>query len=342
MNFKSFAAYLLVCSQIPSAFAYKLDKSGVLLTNDGKVASMEWHDALTACPVGTHLPSAREMAELAVKSGAKGILEQNSTAPGYTAIRTVDLEKRAKDQFFYDFTGYSSQNSLFEANSFWSSSVGTNTGHIETGKPWSQSSIGAKKILTLSGSEGRIFTAHDDTELMAMVCLPGAAPVEKRPVATTKCGDLDAYFDRDGIMRVLYPSVSIGDGAYCRLNTKKEILSACPAGTHLPSVREASLRASTLGYASIVEARGAKPAGWDLISAEQANGAIDQFFRAPTSAGYEPEPTLKLNDNMFWTSSANANVDENLFSYSERSGQLETMRLAPGAQHLVNVRCFRD
>ena len=105
-----------------------MNKHGILFGVDGEANSMNQKDALKACPAKTHLPTFRELIELAQMHGARGILETGEYAKGerpkgYEKVSVTDLDGK-KDEFFYSLKGMSEMNGLWR-NTFWSSSSGS-------------------------------------------------------------------------------------------------------------------------------------------------------------------------------------------------------------------------
>ena len=111
-------------------YADILDGDGVLRSDDGSVRKMNLAEARSACPAGTHLPTAREIAFFNQSLGARGILEirqaPRGTPSGYIRITAVSFDGR-KDEFYYSTSGYREpENDAFKWNWFWSSSIEKN------------------------------------------------------------------------------------------------------------------------------------------------------------------------------------------------------------------------
>jgi hypothetical protein len=107
------AAFLLVSAFGSSvALADKLDPNGILVDDTlGNVHTMSESEAMRACPKNTHLPTARELAKMAAKRGANGILELNQIKPGepapegYYLVDAVNPDGN-EDRFYFSNHGY--------------------------------------------------------------------------------------------------------------------------------------------------------------------------------------------------------------------------------------------
>lgn len=114
----------LAFAQTATATDVRLDANRYLVAQNGYFWSLHFEDALKACPVGTHLPTAREIALDGQSRGAKGLLEitianRDFVPEGYVKISTIELDGQ-RDEFYYSAEGY--QDNLPNAL-FWSSSV---------------------------------------------------------------------------------------------------------------------------------------------------------------------------------------------------------------------------
>ncbi len=103
------------------------DKDGFIRNSDCSFRGMHYDDAIKACPAGTHLPTAREVAEYSQSKGAKGIsrtkFDENSSAPsGYTSVASTNPEGTQEDAFYYSNEGYSHPGTA-DTGSFWLSSL---------------------------------------------------------------------------------------------------------------------------------------------------------------------------------------------------------------------------
>lgn len=107
-------------------FASFLDKNGIVRHSNGQVYEMSQYEAQHACPKGTHLPTARDLALEAIALGAKGILEKTSVAKdqvpaGYTLIKALNSDGTT-DYFYYNGQGYKRPKGDLGDRWFWSSS----------------------------------------------------------------------------------------------------------------------------------------------------------------------------------------------------------------------------
>lgn len=102
--------------------------AGEILRNaDGSINKyMNQYEAMKACPAGTHLPTARELAKEAQARGAKGILEVNQVRRagkpnGYYEISAINPDGQ-DDVFYFNEDGYKRPDDALEGMLFWSSS----------------------------------------------------------------------------------------------------------------------------------------------------------------------------------------------------------------------------
>lgn len=92
---------------------------------DGTVKYMNQNDAIQYCTAqGAHLPSARELAQLSMSLGAKGIAEIKSGKPdnSYYSINAKNADG-SSDKFYFSNEGYQRPAGEMGNNWFWSSSV---------------------------------------------------------------------------------------------------------------------------------------------------------------------------------------------------------------------------
>lgn len=88
---------------------------------DGRVRHMNQFDAMSYCASrGMHLPSARELAQLAASRGAAGISE--TAKNGYYPVSAINADGKV-DDFYVSYAGYNSPSGDLGNNWFWSSSV---------------------------------------------------------------------------------------------------------------------------------------------------------------------------------------------------------------------------
>lgn len=88
---------------------------------DGSILYMNQADAINYCASqGQHLPSARELAQLAQSLGALGISE--TAKDGYSQVSAKNADGKA-DTFYFSYVGYNRTAGDLGNNWFWSSSV---------------------------------------------------------------------------------------------------------------------------------------------------------------------------------------------------------------------------
>ena len=88
---------------------------------DGSIRYMNQADAINYCTSqGQHLPSARELAQLAQSLGAAGISE--TAKDGYHPVSAKNADGKA-DTFYFRYAGYNRPAGDLGNNWFWSSSV---------------------------------------------------------------------------------------------------------------------------------------------------------------------------------------------------------------------------
>lgn len=119
---------LLACSVGYSATVTLTDTSSFLdIARDmnGKVMYMNQSEAIKYCAnQGAHLPSARELAQLSMSLGAKGIVD----SCGYdkrTCYKVDSIENAdgSKDEFYFDYSGFEIPTGDLGDKWLWSSSV---------------------------------------------------------------------------------------------------------------------------------------------------------------------------------------------------------------------------
>lgn len=104
------------------ALQKSLQFSDIARKADGTIRYMNQGDAINYCAnQGQHLPSARELAQLATSMGAAGILE-TSVGPGYTHLVRARNADGKVDVFYYSYAGYKPPVGDLGNQWFWSSS----------------------------------------------------------------------------------------------------------------------------------------------------------------------------------------------------------------------------
>ena len=117
-------------------------------------------DAIEHCAAqGMHLPSARELAQVLMRSGAKGISEITDGKPddSYYLISTTNLDG-TQDYFYFSPKGYTRPKGDFGEKSFWSSSSYSNSTYY---------------VYFLNGPYGAMGSGPHVGLHMAAYCLPG-------------------------------------------------------------------------------------------------------------------------------------------------------------------------
>jgi len=136
---------------------------GVILHNaDGNIRYMNQYEAMKACPVGTHLPTIRELAEESQSRGARGILEVIQVNPdivpaGYYKISAINPNGQ-KDEFYFNYEGYKDPTGDLGNNWFWSSSVNPYYSHV---------------AFDLFGGYGYVYDNLRYYSDHAVLCIPG-------------------------------------------------------------------------------------------------------------------------------------------------------------------------
>jgi hypothetical protein len=108
----------------------------ILKTSNGDIDHMTYEQAMKACPIGSHLPTAREITQLAVNEGAEGILTQaqvdreralgvpfGDLAQGVSQIVALNPGQFEPDRFWFRFAGYKVPTGDLVYEWFWSSSL---------------------------------------------------------------------------------------------------------------------------------------------------------------------------------------------------------------------------
>lgn len=248
--------------------------SGAVLRNaDGSIRFMNQLMAMKACPAGTHLPTTRELAEESQARGAKGILELSQVPdfrppPGYEKISAINPDA-TKDEFYFSPEGYKRPSGESEQYWLWSSSVEDSGGGMVFGYDRYE----------ISGDLGKGPRGSD--VLKAVRCADG--PTTEQPTD-------------DGIIR--NNDGTVADIAHVTAFT------ACPQGTHLPTIRELSEESQAKGAKGILELSQVNadqiPKGYQKISAINPDGRKDEFYFNPEG---QKRPLGDLGHYWFWSSS---------------------------------------
>ena len=124
---------------------------------DGRVKTMNQAYAMQYCASqGAHLPSARELAQLSMSLGAKGIVDScDSSDNKCYPIKAINADGRA-DSFNFSCAGYQRPEGELGNNWFWSSSVNSNFSDY---------------AFYLSGDNGYVVYVRND--IVAVRCVSG-------------------------------------------------------------------------------------------------------------------------------------------------------------------------
>lgn len=290
-------------------------RSPVLVTSD-----IEYYNAVYSCPQNSHLPTAREFAKFAQDNGAKGILEleqidTENVPGGYTKISVFNSDGY-NDQFYYSSSGF--PNNILHRGPFWTSSS------------LSISSIG-EGILGFRGFNGIMganvyLYSENGIKHNGLLCFTGPA------VSYTKKGDL---LDENGIIRNLNGINRRMVMSYARV--------ACPAGTHLPSLREFAREAQLHGAKGILEVvdvpDGKVSPGYNRYSVLNSDGQLDEFYFSGN--GYKPQDDI--SKFYFWTSSVDIEHQNAGWAFGFMDDLNGAFPKNFDAQNeFVSIRCFKN
>jgi hypothetical protein len=99
---------------------------------NGRLKYMDHSDATRYCANrGARLPSIRELAQLSMSLGAKGIGESCGTDKSCYKFSNIQNADGSKDEFYYSFSGYQRPAGDLGNNGFWSSSRLVNSGYYD-------------------------------------------------------------------------------------------------------------------------------------------------------------------------------------------------------------------
>lgn len=119
----------------------------IVRNTDGSIRYMNQYDAVQYCAnQGMHLPSARELAQLSMNLGAKGILEmhdiKNGHVPeGYHHVKAKNADGK-DDSFYFNDVGYQPTKGDLGHSWLWSSSVCSDISDFAYGQSGDYGSIG--------------------------------------------------------------------------------------------------------------------------------------------------------------------------------------------------------
>lgn len=109
-----------------------------------------------------------------------------------------------------------------------------------------------------------------------------------------------------------------------KVMSQRNAFTACPTGTHLPSIRELAVLSESQGAKGLLELNqivgGAVPAGYALISA--AGNTLDRFYFNPE--GYHPIAG-DLGNYWFWSSSIFSQDEDSAYIFNGKNGAVGTL-----------------
>lgn len=148
-------SFLAIAILIVSPFVFGAESSqtpsflDIARNGDGSVKLMSQNEAFEYCAKqGTHLPSARELAQLSMSFGARGIVSSCGSDVRCGRVRT-EHSRYSPENFFFSDAGYQRPAGDLGNYWFWSSSVDT----YAYGFGW-----------VMYGSSGSIVIAYNNTD----------------------------------------------------------------------------------------------------------------------------------------------------------------------------------
>ncbi len=234
--------------------------------SDGSVKTMTNGEAIAYC-LGrdAHLPSARELAQLSMSFGAKGIVDACKTSDK-TCYKVESLNaKGTPDSFYFSCLGYRRPAYERGAEWLWSTSLTSKIPYYDIVFDSDQCFIG------------------DDTYRPADLAVRCVATCH--PPAPPRPKFLDIVRDSDGSVKTMTQGDAI---QYC---SKR--------GAHLPSARELAQLWEILGAKGIVDSCRSDDKCY-TIEILNVDGTSDSFYFS--YAGYQ-RPSGELGNNSFWSSS---------------------------------------
>jgi hypothetical protein len=116
---------LAICFTFNSAFAFEVPVFLEIARNvNGKVKYMSQEEAAQYCASqGARLPSARELTQLSVSLGAKGIVDSCGSEWSCAKRKHIQNADGTNDEFYFNYSGYQPPAGDLGNNWFWSSSV---------------------------------------------------------------------------------------------------------------------------------------------------------------------------------------------------------------------------
>lgn len=112
-----------------------IDSDGILRHKDGEIVAADLDTLWNLCPVNTHIPTVRELADDAQSKGAKGNLgniqfpvSPDQIPPESQMIFTIDRDGH-EDSFYFGAKGYKRPDNDLGKYKFWTSSCVSNDCH---------------------------------------------------------------------------------------------------------------------------------------------------------------------------------------------------------------------
>ncbi len=94
---------------------------------DGKPVFVTYEVALNACPTGSRLPTARELAKLFLGSSKLAEVSDDQVPEGFSEVRTFESQTASIDHFATSNSGYTPRPGMMGELIFWTSSAYTKT-----------------------------------------------------------------------------------------------------------------------------------------------------------------------------------------------------------------------
>lgn len=234
-----------------------------------KQKMMNQYDALAACPAGTHVPSARELAQRAVTLGAKGIIETGPVSlPGYRFVAARNMDG-SYDAFYFNSEGYQPPVEERKLRYVWTSSINHNLKEAYYN--------GDGLYLDNSLSESGFGSVKRDSDYAQVVCFPGEA-IQPKDMILKEAWSMPRHLESEGF-------------------------TFCPLGTHMPSAREFAQIAMKYGAKGILEMDQVDPnnipKGYSQIGGtlNYSCGVQKPFY----FNGEGIQPPSEWKDLFFWT-----------------------------------------
>lgn len=162
---KAFFIFLFFLSTTASAQLAEREPIFLSITKSGRdIVFMSPSEAMGHClAIGARLPTARELAILAKRQGARGIVSSCESDNRCTLIQAVNADGRSLDRFYFSYAGYQKptavDNDSSELTVMWSSSINailTFDGSYALYNPLIHRDRGPVKFYTFYGKTGAL------------------------------------------------------------------------------------------------------------------------------------------------------------------------------------------